>query len=59
MIEKDLRDFINFLEGKGVKFELTNFCGAKCYATPEYLEQYIIEFAFSKNCPYFEPKEVD
>lgn len=59
MTEKDLRDFINFLEKKGVKFEVTSFCGAKCYARTEYLERYIMEFISSKNCPYFELKEVE
>lgn len=56
--KRELRDFINFLEKKGVKFEVTTFCGAKCYAPPEYLEQYIIKFVSFKNCPYYEPKEV-
>lgn len=59
MTEKDLRDFIKFLEKKGVKFEVTSFCGAKCYATTEYLERYVREFVSSKNCPYYEPKEVE
>ena len=57
MNENELREFIKFLETKGVKFEVTTFCGAKCYATTEYLEQYIRKFVSSKNCPYYEKVE--
>lgn len=57
--KRELREFINFLEKKGVKFEVTTFCGSKYYAPPEYLEQYIRKFVSFKNCPCYEPKEVE
>ena len=59
MNENELREFIKFLETKGVKFEVNTCCGSKCYATLEYLEQYIMEFVSFKNCPCYEPKEVE
>lgn len=48
MTKSDLLNFIYFLESKGVRFEVTGFCGAKCYATSEYLKQYVEEFVSSK-----------
>lgn len=49
MNKTELMEFITFLEWKGVKFEVTGFCGAKCYATSEYLKHYVEEFVSSKK----------